>query len=64
MKGVEATVANMRRYENCLAWSPRTGEEYSATPGDYFYLSEQEPLRDGLGLPMLLVRRRTGFVSV
>lgn len=42
-----------------VALSPSTGEEYSASAGDYFHLAADEPLRDADGEPMLLVTRHT-----
>lgn len=58
-----ATVENMRSYEEgnspfrAVAFSPLTGEEYSGTSGDYFWLGESEPLLDSLGVEMILVTR-------
>lgn len=57
MQGVErfplATPANMRRAAQeapdparVAAWSPETGETFSATPGDYFALGDSEPVRE------------------
>jgi hypothetical protein len=58
-----ATVENMRRAEQagirCFAFSPTTGEEYSATSGDYWNLGAETPLMDDLGEPMILVQRVT-----
>jgi len=42
-----------------VALSPSTGEEYSASAGDYWDLGADEPLRDADGEPMLLVTRHT-----
>lgn len=65
-----ATVANMRRFEErhprtqpnvepmrAIAYSPGTGEEYSATSGDYWNQPDDAPLLDHEGEPMLLVVR-------
>lgn len=59
-----ATLANMRKHyrEGVFAWSPDTGEEYSADPGDYFAMSEDSMLRDDNGEPMVLAYRTTSFV--
>jgi hypothetical protein len=37
-----------------FAFSYGTGERYSANPGDYFMLADDEPLRDSEGEPMVL----------
>jgi hypothetical protein len=42
-----------------VALSPSTGEEYSASSGDYWQHPADEPLRDADGEPMLLVTRHT-----
>jgi hypothetical protein len=63
-----ATPANMRdvesrQYPNArrhvFAFSPTSGEEYSATPDDYFAQPDDEPLRDANGEPMILATRQT-----
>jgi hypothetical protein len=57
---LEATVSNMRKFEDrrdVFAYSPVTHEEYSATPGDYWTMPDDEPLLDQDGVPMILVRR-------
>jgi hypothetical protein len=65
-----ATVENMRKAESIapglrvIAFSPLTGEEYSATPGDYWNHPADEPLRDSEGEPMILVNRRVSYVDV
>jgi hypothetical protein len=46
---------------SCFAWSPVTGEQYSATAGDYFAQPDDEPLRDSEGQPMILAVTRTQF---
>lgn len=74
-----ATVANMRRFEEqnppveyagggtvrrlAIAWSFNTGEEFSATSGDYFNLAEDVPLEDRNGDPMFLVVRGSTMVD-
>ena len=56
-----ATVRNMRRIAavgrpgNYMAWSPVTGEVYSADPNDYWSADDETTLRDEEGKPMLLV---------
>lgn len=42
-----------------FAYSPNTGEEYSASPGDYWDAKPDEPLKDAAGEPMILCRRRS-----
>lgn len=57
MKAMKATLRNMRENADrsgIVAWSPVTGEEYSADYRDYWYLSEDEPLVDDNGDPMVL----------
>ena len=44
-----------------VALSPSTGEEYSASAGDYWQHPRGEPLKDADGEPMLLVTRHTIF---
>jgi hypothetical protein len=63
---MQATLANMRKHytEGVIAWSPTTGEEYSADPGDYFMLGDDDMLKDDGGEPMLLVHRVECMVEV
>ena len=42
-----------------VALSFSTGEEYSASSGDYWQLPDDEPLRDADGEPMLLATAHT-----
>jgi hypothetical protein len=42
-----------------IALSPSTGEQYSASSGDYWNVPDDEPLRDADGEPMLLVTQHT-----
>ena len=61
-----ATVANMRAVQDkpgVFAFSPATFERYSATPGDYFWMPENEPLTDSEGEPMLLATEFSMVVS-
>jgi hypothetical protein len=53
---VIATVENMRRAEgrNAFVYDPSTDERFSATPGDYFWQPETQPLIGDDGEPMLL----------
>jgi hypothetical protein len=51
-------------FENVIAHSPITGEEYSAVPGNYWHMADDESLRDETGEPMILVRRNHGFTEV
>ena len=55
---MDATLANMRKVQDtgALAYSPVTGEEFSANPSDYFWLAENDVLQDSEGNPMILVR--------
>lgn len=71
-----ATPANMRRFEQehprthphiepvrAIAWSPATGEEFSATSGDYWNVPDDMPLLDEREEPMLLVVREQRFTD-
>lgn len=67
-----ATPANMREVEShqypnarrhVFAYSPTSGEEYSATAEDYWNLPDDEPLRDANGEPMILAHRVTSIVD-
>jgi len=62
-----ATLANMQRYysgTDVFAYSPDTGEECSANPADYFFLTFEDALKDENGEDMILVRRLTQLVDV
>lgn len=61
-----ATPKNMSLYadETVIAHSPLTGEETSATAGDYWMMPIDEPLIDSEGEPMILVRRVVIFEEV
>jgi hypothetical protein len=59
LAGPLATVHNMREFQSqapLAAWSPITGEQCSADPGDYWYLDESDPIVDKAGEPMVLMR--------
>lgn len=43
----------------CFAFSPLTGEQYSAEPGDYWTHGDSEPLCDRDGGPMILAVSET-----
>jgi hypothetical protein len=66
----QATLANMRKHYRPLpavqifAWSPSTDEEYSAHPGDYFMMADDDVLRDSDGEPMILAYRTIEIVAV
>lgn len=45
----------------CFAYSPTTGQQFSGTPGDYLTGSDDEPLVDEEGDPMVLVTSRVVF---
>lgn len=77
MNAIPATLANMRKhYGNAalweperlgevFAWSPDTGEECSANPGDYsFIMTDDDVLRDDEDNPMILAYRVTQIVAV
>ena len=47
----------------CFAFSPTTGEQFSADAGDYWPLPDDEPLLDSDGRPMVLAVTRTLFLD-
>lgn len=47
-----------------IAYSPTTGEEYSANPGDYWDRKPDEPLLDQDDQPMYLAYKRTMYLDV
>lgn len=63
---MNATIQNMRQHyaEGVFAYSPFTGEESSANPGDYFWLGEDDPLIDSLGQAMILATRSTRIIEI
>jgi hypothetical protein len=54
--GVPATPANMRQYggQGIVALDLETGDTFSATPGDYFWLPENEALTNEAGDSLVL----------
>ncbi len=66
MSDLQATKRNMEaRWDpDVFAYSPATGEEYSAHPGDYFWMEPDGELLDSQGNTMILVRRRTGVTPL
>ena len=46
-----------------FTYSPNTDERYSATPGDYWNMPEDEPLRDEDGEPMILVFESVSLID-
>ena len=57
-----ATPRNMSKVADrvgVMAWSPNTGESYSATAGDYWNRPPDEPLLDSESEPMILAREVT-----
>lgn len=61
-----ASLANMREHyrDGIMAWSPDTGEEYSAHPGDYFLMADDDTVLDAHGEPMLLAYRATTMIVI
>jgi hypothetical protein len=64
-----ATIENMYEYagakdRNVFAYSPNTGEEYSADPHDYFDAPHGWVMKDSEDKPMILVRRSTRLIDV
>ncbi len=61
-----ATLANMRVHysDGVFAYSPTTTEECSANPGDYWFLGDDDVLRDSEDQPMILVVKRTTILDV
>lgn len=65
--GLLATPANMAAVDDqpgVFAYSPLSGEEASATAGDYWDWDPNAPLLDGWDEPMILVRRVSKIVGV
>jgi hypothetical protein len=62
-----ATPANMCYYAlipGMIAYSPETGEEYSANANDYSFLALDQPVWDANNEPMILVTRHVVYVDV
>lgn len=67
VRALVASIANMKTVSDqrgVLAWSPTTGEEFTAHPGDYFTRGMEWIIEDENGEPMILVRRVTQMVIV
>lgn len=63
-----ATIANMEKAREIhgnrvISWSPLTGEEYSANPGDYWQATDEWVMKDSNGEPMILVVRQTNLLD-
>ena len=58
---VLATVARMRQAGPGTLMLDTFGNEYSATPGDYFWQGEHDFFLDEDGEPMILVTRHTMY---
>jgi hypothetical protein len=58
----KAIAAKPEEVGTLIAFSPLTGEEYSANPGDYWDMQDKEVLLDSEGEPMILGRQVTNFV--
>ena len=58
---VLATVARMRLAGPGTLMLDTFGNEYSATPGDYFWQGEHDFFLDEAGEPMILVTRHTMY---
>lgn len=63
---VLATPAHMKAHATpgLFAHSFRTGERYSATPGDYWNRPPHEPLLDSEGEPMVLAFERVEIIEL
>lgn len=62
-----ASKANMDRYADqprVVAYSPTTGEEFSANPSDYWNAPPEFVLKDHDGDPMILVVAAVRMVDV
>jgi len=57
---MQASIENIRKCggNGVIAFSPYTGEEYSADPGDYWYAEDSLVLEDEDGNDMELVRKQ------
>jgi hypothetical protein len=47
-----------------FTYSPTTGEQYSASPGDYWNHPDDQPLKDSEGSPMILASERTEIIPL
>jgi len=59
VRAIYATKANMKKYyakhgDHLIMFSPYTGEEYSANPGDYFMTPDSHRFKDSKGRVMRL----------
>ena len=66
MAGVIASLKNMKKYKgkgHVIAYSPHTGEEYSANPSDYWNAPDNWVMKDSSGHRMYLVVPRALFIS-
>ena len=61
-----ATIENMLAHyrPGVFAYSPGTGEEYSADPGDYWDAGRGWTMKDAGGEPMVLVTKKTTYGGV
>jgi hypothetical protein len=54
---IRATMENVRKYgkqRGVVMYSPKTGEQYSATPGDYWNVSDKHVFKGRGGAAMYL----------
>ncbi len=63
---IEATPANMRKYSGSgvVALDRDTGETFSATPGDYFMMGDDEPLTNESGEALVLAISFSGHKPI
>lgn len=56
-KPIRATIENVRKYgkqRGVVMYAPKTGEQYSATPGDYWNYPEKHVFKGHKGAAMYL----------
>jgi len=61
-----ATRENMRKVADVpgvFVLDTESGDEWASSDGDYFMLSDSEPLTSQDGTPCILVARRTYFIN-
>jgi hypothetical protein len=64
---IRATIENIKKYGNqkgVVMYCPRTGEQYSATPGDYFMTPPKHVFKGEKGAPMYLGRPFSGIQPI
>ena len=64
---IRATMENVKKYgsqKGVVMYCPRTGEQYSATPGDYFMTPPKHVFKGHRGAAMYLGRPFSGIEPI